>query len=180
MNADWLLCYVPQGVNADWLCGSCRLQSKSDKKSLSAFSRSRRHQIKNVCCYSTKYITHSQYRFMSLPVKCSLKGRLGPKDVRTEIHVHTIALVWVWNTLISVKCVAGRDDRLSVHCCRKWSSFQTAHLQRSPLVHQVTLLVVSEWWSTSSVLLKSHEMPYEPYAHYWPHSRAYWTSLGSS
>ena len=74
VNADWLLGYVPQGVNADWLyvtslsdwhCGSCRLQFTSTKKSLSAFSLSRRHQTRTVCYYWTTYATHFQQTHVS-------------------------------------------------------------------------------------------------------------------
>ena len=60
------LCIVVHG-------GSCCLQSTSAKKSLSAFSRSRRHQIRILFYYSTTYRTQFQYIFMPPPVKCSFK-----------------------------------------------------------------------------------------------------------
>uniref|UniRef100_A0A8C5BVT3 creatine kinase n=9 Tax=Gadidae TaxID=8045 RepID=A0A8C5BVT3_GADMO len=63
------LCIVVHG-------GSCCLQSMSAKKSLSAFSRSRRHQIRILFYYSTTYRTEFQYIFMPPPVKCSFKGSL--------------------------------------------------------------------------------------------------------
>ena len=60
------LCIVVHG-------GSCCLQSTSAKNSLSAFSRSRRHQIRILFDYSTTYRTQFQYIFMPPPVKCSFK-----------------------------------------------------------------------------------------------------------
>ena len=63
------LCIVVHG-------GSCCLQSTSTKKSLSAFSRSRRHQIRILFYYSTTYRTQFQYIFMPPPVKCSFKEHL--------------------------------------------------------------------------------------------------------
>ena len=63
------LCIVVHG-------GSCCLQSTSAKKSLSAFSRSRRHQIRILFYYSTTYRTQFQYIFMPPPVKCSFKDTL--------------------------------------------------------------------------------------------------------
>ena len=66
--------------------GSCCLQSTSAKKSLSAFSRSRRHQIRILFYYSTTYRTQFQYIFMPPPVKCSFKGKENRAEVlrRTE------------------------------------------------------------------------------------------------
>ena len=58
------LCIVVHG-------GSCCLQSTSAKKSLSAFSQSRRHQIRILFYYSTTYRTQFQYIFMPPTVKCS-------------------------------------------------------------------------------------------------------------
>ena len=45
VNADRLLCYVPQGVNADDIMGVVVFNAQAPKKSLSAFSRSRRHKF---------------------------------------------------------------------------------------------------------------------------------------
>ena len=61
------LCIVVHG-------GSCCLQYTSAKKSLSAFSRSRRHQMSNLFYYSTTYRTQFQYISMFPPVKFPFKG----------------------------------------------------------------------------------------------------------
>ena len=62
------LCIVVHG-------GSCCLQSTSVKKSLSAFSRSRRPQIRILFYYSTTYRTQFQYIFMPPPVQFSFKAQ---------------------------------------------------------------------------------------------------------
>ena len=112
MNADWLFCHVPQGVNADWHCGSCRLQLTSAKKSLSAFSRSRRHQIRNVSYYST----HFQYRFMSPPGKFSFDAgscpTFGGGTVnRAEPYLTAPYRTTLWKRAIKVP--VGTSHRMS-------------------------------------------------------------------
>ena len=66
----WLAVMLRPSGSECWLALSCRLQSTSALKSLSAFSRSRRQQNRQLCYYSTTYVTHFQHRFMSWPVKC--------------------------------------------------------------------------------------------------------------
>ena len=78
--------------------GSC-LQSTSAKKSLSAFSRSRRHQIRIVFYYSTTYRTQFQCIFMPPPVKCSFK-RIASRCVikapstRSRFHGETAKVLY--------------------------------------------------------------------------------------
>ena len=68
--------------------GSCCLQSTSDKKSLSAFSRSRRHQIRNVFYYSTTYRTQFQYIFIFSPVKFPFNFTMQNFSIKDLVVFH--------------------------------------------------------------------------------------------
>ena len=65
-----------------------------------AFSRSRRHKIWNWCCYSTKYMTHFQYRFMSPLVKFSFEIlhcvciSCSSKPLLPQIRLPEVQPVW--------------------------------------------------------------------------------------
>ena len=91
------------------------------KVSLSAFSRSRRHQIRNVCYHLTTYMTHYQYRFMSPPVKCSfnkeslqraffsMEPKPGPENRFTETF-HLSLLLLIVPYLLAAAMVLPRPD----------------------------------------------------------------------